>query len=298
MVKINESIKSMKSPYKWWSVIMSALAIYIISSILTIVVATPVLLYIISIANADEMNPGSLQLFFVNMLSFPIVLLLLLIFNRFVYQHSERAMGFFKEQALKKYLMGVCLGIGLILLVFLLNYATGAVAVRPNPNFSLLIFVAMILCFMVQGLTEEVLARGFIMNKVAKQLGLPAGIIINSLFFAGLHLLNPGVTAISTYNIFLAGVLFSLLFYWSDNIWLTGATHSVWNIMLGVVLGSEVSGMHLPSSLLITTSNSRDHFLNGGHFGLEGGIFTTLMTLVMSGVLIMMIQRKSKGIIK
>ncbi|GGB01562.1 CPBP family intramembrane metalloprotease [Macrococcus hajekii] len=293
-MKLTRSMMSMRAPYHWWSTILWALGIFFGSSILTSFIAIPILVFASSITDINELMQGD-YLFFLNMAVFPVTLMFLLLCNRYVYQHPQQALGFYKKDLVKKYGLGALIGIALIVIVFIFNLIAGAITTTFNPNHSVLMIIFMILAFGVQGLTEEVLARGFIMNKTAKQIGVPAAIIINSLFFSALHLLNPGVDAISTFNLFLAGVMFSLLFYWSDNIWLTGAAHSLWNIMLGVILGSEVSGMRLDHTLFITQFDQQHIFLNGGHFGFEGGIFTTIITLLFSSLLIYLIQKHHRN---
>jgi len=46
------------------------------------------------------------------------------------------------------------------------------------------------------------------MNSVASRKGPLAGIFLNSLFFAFLHLLSPGATILSFINILLFGLVF------------------------------------------------------------------------------------------
>ena len=54
--------------------------------------------------------------------------------------------------------------------------------------------------------------------------------------------------------------------------------HITWNIFQGVVYGMPVSGLQPPG--IITTKYMESNLLNGGAFGIEGGILTTIMTLL------------------
>ena len=46
----------------------------------------------------------------------------------------------------------------------------------------------------------------------------------------------------------------------------------------GVVYGMPVSGLQIPG--IITTQYAESNLLNGGAFGIEGGILTTIVTLL------------------
>lgn len=54
--------------------------------------------------------------------------------------------------------------------------------------------------------------------------------------------------------------------------------HFTWNVFQGIVYGMPVSGLDVPG--IVTTSFSEYNLLNGGLFGIEGGILTTLITLI------------------
>ena len=197
-----------------------------------------------------------------------------------------------KEKVFSKYGFGLLLGMAIIIIVYLINLLFDAMHSTVNPSIPWFTLTWVIGLFMIQGLTEEVIARGFLMNKISYQIGVPAGIIINSAFFSFLHFLNPNTSILSFVNLFLAGIVFSLLFYWSDNIWLTGAAHSFWNITLGVFLGNEVSGQALPATILNTESNMDHSIINGGHFGLEGGLVVTVISILVIALLLKLSLKK------
>lgn len=57
-----------------------------------------------------------------------------------------------------------------------------------------------------------------------------AAVIANSVIFAALHLLNPGVAPLAIVNLILFGIFASCYFIRRGNIWGIGALHSVWNL--------------------------------------------------------------------
>ena len=133
--------------------------------------------------------------------------------------------------------------------------------------------------FILVAYAEELLNRGFIMavlrrcrNHVFVLIFLP------SVIFGAIHLGNPSVTLLSVFNIIIVGILFSYMFIKSGNIWMCIGYHFTWNVFQGIIYGMPVSGLSIPG--IITTHFTRDNILNGGGFGIEGGILTTLVTLL------------------
>ena len=67
--------------------------------------------------------------------------------------------------------------------------------------------------------------------------------------------------------------------------------HFAWNFLLGPVIGIEVSGMVLPTTLFTATVVGND-LLTGGAFGIEGSILTTIIGVIGCVILHVLIQRK------
>jgi hypothetical protein len=144
---------------------------------------------------------------------------------------------------------------------------------------------------MVQGMAEEVLCRGYFLSSYARRYPVYAAVIANSLFFASLHLLNPGITPLAFVNLTLFGVLASLYFIRRGSIWGIGAFHSIWNLVQGNFYGIQVSGMPLGNSLFATESVAGKTLANGGSFGMEGSLVCTVVYL--AGI-IFLLTRKNK----
>ena len=118
------------------------------------------------------------------------------------------------------------------------------------------------------------------MVSLTRRYSIPFGIIFNSLFFACLHLLNPGMSVLPFINIFLFGVLASLMFIKTGSIWMCAATHSIWNFVQGNVFGIKVSGNDLIDTVFAGDMISGKEILNGGDFGLEGGLVTSIVLII------------------
>lgn len=176
---------------------------------------------------------------------------------------------------------------------FIINYIFGSIFITIAPKEINWIFIILSLfAYMIQGFSEELLCRGYLMNTISSKKGPLAGILLNSLFFGALHLLNPGVTILSFANITLVGIFFSLIFYKTNNLWIVGAIHSIWNFFQGPIFGVQVSGLNIFSSVFKSIPIEGKELINGGSFGFEGGLAVTIV-LAVSLIITVAILNKS-----
>lgn len=220
----------------------------------------------------------------------PIIVVVL--YCRFVEKRSAKSLGFYKEGFFKQTGIGILIGIVMMSGVFILNLLTKSINVTSNIHSVSWVFVIMTFFgFMIQGLSEEVLFRGYLMNSFASK-GALVAIIVNTILFALLHGANSSISIIALINLILAGLIYSLLFYLTNNIWLLGACHALWNYMQGPIFGLKVSGHPLPSSVLLVNSFSDKTLFNGGDFGFEGGLGVLIISIITTVILVVLIKNK------
>lgn len=224
----------------------------------------------------DVSLPVAFQIFTeVLMLAVPIVIWHL------VMKHSVREMGLDSlhcKQRRKDGAAGMLLGIVNCSVIFLLVLTIGkGRIVSDGITVSGLTFWWLV-TFVLVGIAEEALNRGFLMAVLRRCRNVPVIMFVPSVIFGLIHLSNPGVTFFSFSNIVLAGILFSYMFFRSGSIWMCIGYHITWNVFEGLVYGMPVSGLQTPG--IITTQYMESNLLNGGAFGIEGGILTTIMTLL------------------
>lgn len=222
----------------------------------------------------------------ISMLGYPIILYLLIIINSKLYDGDLSKFGFSSKRKYVRILKGIGLGIGLVVGLYLLSLIFLALYSITNNKFNFLIMFLFVIGFFIQGMVEEILMRSIIMNEICNKSNAAIAILTNSLLFSLLHLSAPGVTALSFFNLFLFGIMFSLIYYITNDMWLTGFAHAAWNITLGVILGTEISGQTIENSLFRTSSTPYKSLLSGGDFGLEGGL---IMTIFITFVIITLI---------
>lgn len=199
------------------------------------------------------------------------------------------SLGFTRKGALPQYLIGYAAGLGAFGLSVLLCVLTGGLRfdAQALPSFTDGMWIVLFfLGYLVQGMAEEVLCRGFLMTALTRRNSRLTAVLVNSAFFAVLHLANPGLTPLAFVNLFLFGVLASLLVLKTGSIWPAAALHSAWNFAQGNLFGISVSGMSRKYSLL-NVSMTDAALWNGGAFGMEGGLCVTFVMLAGVALLVL-----------
>ena len=231
------------------------------------------------------LNPHIEDKLITNLASYIASLIFLILFVRYFENNSLKTLGFKKNKIAKSLiiafifaLLSLILIIGIMFLLTSLNFN-----IVKDSNYKIIIVV--IFLFGIQGFIEELIFRGYLMNRIAVSKGKWWGVYLNSLFFLIFHIKNPSVSYISSVNIYIFGVVLSLIFWYTDNIWIVGTLHGAWNIILGVVMGSYVSGINISNTIFKLTFNSENILITGGSFGIEGSIISTIYFIII-GILI------------
>lgn len=195
----------------------------------------------------------------------------------------------------KMLLLGFVLGFGLNGICFLAAWLHKDIFISYD-SFQPVYFIILFAAVFVQSSAEELLCRGFLYQRLRMGYKSPAVAIIgNSLLFAVLHLLNDGVTALAIFDIFVTGILFSLIVYYMDSLWCAMALHAAWNFTQNILLGLPNSGMVAPYSVFrLDASTARDSFAYNVGFGIEGTVFAdAVMILACVGIWLWGRKRKS-----
>lgn len=228
--------------------------------------------------------------------SFVFILLLFIFWVKFIEKNPLSTLGFVKKNWLKYLGWGISLSLlqkGVIALVYQVS-GIGSFELNELSLEPILFILGLFPFWLLQGGTEEVATRGWLLTRIAARTNLPLAIGISSSLFGILHLGNAGVTFLSVLNIILDGVLAALLFIYTDSIWLVVAQHGTWNYVQGNLLGFQVSGTGADASIFTFTMGSGPDWLTGGEFGAEGSIITTLVLLLSVVLVYRLGERREK----
>lgn len=198
---------------------------------------------------------------------------------RYIMKQSIAKMGLNSFKAGHKgCFIGVLMGAINCTLIFAILILTGQAKIKSwMPKLTILQICWVFVLFLV-AFGEEIMNRSFFMSVLKRVGNIYVIIFFPSIIFGLIHLLNPNITVFSVLNIVLAGILFSYMFIKSGNIWMCIGYHFAWNTFQGIVYGMPVSGLNIKG--MLTTNFTADNILNGGKFGIEGGILTTLVTIL------------------
>lgn len=153
--------------------------------------------------------------------------------------------------------------------------ASGSLAVS-----ALIPIGVMLAGFVVQGSTEEILFRGWLMSLISSRHGAFWAILVTSVLFGLLHGSNipPGQALyLGVANIGLVGLFLGIYALKEGSIWGVCGFHASWNWLLGVGFGLEVSGGHIVEQPLIVDLASTSDvpwWITGGPFGPEASVVT------------------------
>ena len=205
---------------------------------------------------------------------------------------SLRQLGFVKDKIFGSYLKGALFGILEVFFVFFIIFGLRGIEVYFLGNLKFFVFIRILLFFIFQGMFEEVLFRGYLMAMFSKVMGIKFSIIVSSFLFAVIHLLNPNIQILGLFNIFLVGIMFGLIYYYTGNLWIIGAMHTFWNFTLGHIVGSQISGMGTLKSILSSLPIDNKEFISGGAFGFEASIVTVVVQIAISLFVIYLIKKE------
>lgn len=221
-----------------------------------------------------------------------LTLFLAYIFARKVLKRDKISLGLVDDKKFISYAKGILLGFSLLSLIVLILKSLGFAEIVTNKtDLNIKLFLIFIPAWMIQGFEEEFLMRAILMNQMAGRGKIILAIVANSLIFSILHLGNLGFSPMAFINIFLVGMVFSLIFYKEDSIYMSAAAHSFWNMTMANIYGIAVSGFSQSGANLLKTTLKGHTLISGAEFGLEGSIITSL---VLAGVLIILISKIRK----
>ncbi len=290
---VRQAKESQKGMFLLWEILVFV-AVFLVSTILQVILLMPVefLMQMLHpeifaaltsgdmnkyIEMVNEMTSGDLFVA-ASLFATAGMILVVLLFCKLIQKRRMTSLGFVKKDMLKEYLVGLFMGFILFTVAVLICVITGTMKFNGfSRNFSIGMFLLFLLGYMVQGMSEEVLCRGYFMISVSRRYPIVAGILANSLSFAALHLFNSGISILAFINLTLFGILASVYFLKRGNIWGIAAFHSIWNLVQGNVYGVLVSGMGTECSVFSTTMVEGKELIGGGAFGMEGGLAVTIV---------------------
>ncbi len=179
-----------------------------------------------------------------------------------------------KGNNLKLLSIGFLIGFGLNIACAIAAMLNKDISIYFNSIQPVKLIIILIAVF-IQSSAEELVCRGYVYQALRRGYRHPAvAIVFSSLFFAGLHLLNPGIGILPVIDLFLSGLMFAFIVYYMDSLWAAMAAHTAWNYTQNIILGLPNSGNVTPFSIFkLDAASASDSFAYSIDFGLEGTLF-------------------------
>ena len=156
-------------------------------------------------------------------------------------------------------------------------------------------FILGVLFFIVVGVYEEILFRGYMITNLAEgfnkknamaKKALVWAYILSSVIFGLFHSGNDGATFVGIINIGLMGLVFGLPYILTGELAMSIALHISWNAFQALIFGFPVSGENSQLSV-IAVEQGGPLLWTGGLFGPEGGLIGTVVALLTYGIILL-----------
>ncbi len=182
--------------------------------------------------------------------------------------------------------LGIAAGAGGVALPGALLYWSGQLSVvSSTPGEWLPFALGTLGVFAALAAVEELAFRGYLFGLLADRWGGGIAVGVTSVAFALLHAFNPGATALSLLCVGAAGLFLGAVRLATGSVVAAWLAHVAINWVQAVVFRLPVSGLELRAAPGFRLEGTGPDWLTGGRWGLEGGLATAGVLLVISFLL-------------
>ena len=137
--------------------------------------------------------------------------------------------------------------------------------------------------------------RGFVYERVNVRYPLWVAILVNSLFFAALHIANPGASVLSIVSIAVCGLSYSVAKWYTGSIWFPMGLHTAWNFTQNYAFGLPNSGLVSAESIFsLESANARSNLIYDPAFGVEGAVPAILADAAIAAVCLALAAKEGR----
>lgn len=217
-----------------------------------------------------------------------------IIYCKAIEKRPLSSIGIRKSGSVGDYLMAFAFGVVMMVAAVIMPVIANTVIFEKTFNITAPILTLYLIGYMIQGFAEELLIRGYFLSALSKTTTPTYALICSTFFFTVLHSSYAGSSVLCFINVFMFGLICGLLVIKRGNIWSAAALHAAWNFVQVIVFGASAEGISKTSSVFNVVSLDGFDKLNGGAFGLEGGLWVTLVLFLALGAVISLKQNKKE----
>ncbi|MBL9174994.1 MAG: CPBP family intramembrane metalloprotease [Verrucomicrobiales bacterium] len=200
-------------------------------------------------------------------------------------------------------IFGLVLGAAMMGLVFGFELAVGWIRIKPAAarwasEFHAVDLGLQVLLFAAVAVGEELTDRGYLLKNLAEGFNrgtgpsagatLGAG-LVGALIFGLMHSGNESASVLTSLNIGVAGLFLGLGFLWTRSLAIPMGAHFSWNFFQGPIFGFPVSGENVGQTVF-DIAQGGPVVMTGGTFGPEGGLLSTVVTLLGIGAIALWVR--------
>lgn len=140
--------------------------------------------------------------------------------------------------------------------------------------------------FLLVGLSEEWLFRGYILNRLGRSIGFWPAALVMSLLFGAAHSRNAGEDILGLAEVVVAGLVFCLMLRLAGSLWLAIGFHAAWDWAQSFFYGTPDSGFPALHALMQSHASGNAAY-SGGSVGPEGSVLSGPIMVLGLGLLLL-----------
>lgn len=228
---------------------------------------------------------------------FGMVAFLLFLWLHYKERRGFRSIGLRGPNPLRRISQGFVLGALMMSLGVLIPVAFGQYALGASEHAKLgmdaaVFLLPLLLIFVLQGSTEELVVRGYMLQMAGRQVPASVAILGTSMVFSAMH---RDAEIIPLLNIALYALFACFMAIRDGSLWQICGFHAGWNFFQGNIFGLPVSGHPEGTSLWnFGSATGSNDLWTGGAFGVEASLVGTMLISIL--VLVSFVQlRKTQA---
>lgn len=277
---IIQNLKESKvKPILPFALLIAFLIFYIASKLSAI----PMLLFTSIIFIINGLNFTIIYSFQKLIIPFATLILVMFLWVKFAERRNFSDLGFKKNNWQKKLLYGFGIGFFIISLTSTFILLFKGATFESDTFFSInsfLGFIFLLLGFIIEGFSKEILTRGWLLPVISKRHNIQFGILFSSIFFVVIHIFKANISFIAILNLFLFSIFASLYTLKNDSLWEMSALHGAWNFTQATVFGFNVHGEKVIGGSFFNFKTKGLDLISGGQYGIDASILISLSLLI------------------
>lgn len=221
------------------------------------------------------------------------LIIALLLFKWVAHKILKRPLTYFRVTSFRVNRVSVLVGVLLIVFVIgsYLIFVPGHLVVTQVENkeeYSAMLIEMLFIGGIVTPIIEEIMFRGILMKYIEHKTNVYLALIVTSILFGMVHILNGVVKGMSLILLIVAittaGLMYGLAAYLFNTVWASIVIHMIWN--LSAVM--TITNQHIEYGVVQYMINTKNPLLTGGAYGMDASLISIIG--YMSIILVLLIH--------